>query len=85
MTRDDALALLRDIMADKLGFDPVEVVPAADLRDDLGMDSLDAIDIVESVQEVLDRPLAEAEIEGLGTVADVLDVMTAPDLVGAGR
>ena len=78
MNRIDALDLLRTIMADRLGFEPGEVVATADLRDDLGMDSLDAIDIVESVQQALDRRLDQSEIDGLSTVADVIDVMVRP-------
>ena len=35
---------IRELIADKLGFDTVEVLPETKLIDDLGMDSLDRTD-----------------------------------------
>lgn len=75
MTRDDALTIVRNILSDKLGVEPEEVVPGAHLRDDLALDSLDAVELIQGVQEEFGERLAPEEVAAVDTVGDVLDLM----------
>src|SRR5439155_18304529 len=45
MTRDEIQKKVQDILADSLGVDEDEVTPQAVLRDDLGAESIDYLDI----------------------------------------
>src|SRR5215213_3597126 len=45
MTRDEIFKKVQDLLADALGVDEDEVTPDAVLRDDLGAESIDYLDI----------------------------------------
>jgi acyl carrier protein len=46
MTRDDIYAKVKDVLVDALGVDEDDVKPTATLREDLGAESIDFLDIV---------------------------------------
>lgn len=46
MTRDDILAKVTKVLVDALGVDEEEVTPGAVIRDDLGAESIDFLDIM---------------------------------------
>lgn len=46
MTRDDIYAKVKDVLVDALGVDEDDVKPEATLREDLGAESIDFLDIV---------------------------------------
>jgi acyl carrier protein len=75
MNSDEALALVRRVLSDTLGVEAHEVVPGAHLRDDLALDSLDAIDLVESLQAELGEPIEAAVIGKVATVQEVVDLV----------
>jgi acyl carrier protein len=75
MKRDEALVVVRRIMLDKLGVEPKRVVPEAHLREDLALDSLDTIDLIQSVEDEFGDELDQAEINKVATVSDILDVV----------
>ena len=66
---------IRELIADKLGFDTVEVLPETKLIDDLGMDSLDRIDLMVEVEREFDISLTEEEIEIIETVQQCFDLI----------
>ena len=75
MTEEEALEYVRTILDDMLGIEPADVVLTAGLRDDLGMDSLDAMELVESVQRLFEVRLTNDEVNSVVTVQDMVDVM----------
>jgi acyl carrier protein len=75
VNRDEALLLVQRILSDKLGIEPDAVVPAAHLRDDLALDSLDAVDLVASLEEEFGERLDPNEVGDLSTVGEVLDLI----------
>lgn len=66
---------IRELIADKLGFDTVEVLPETKLIDDLGMDSLDRIDLMVEMEREFDISLTDEEIEIIETVQQCFDLI----------
>ena len=66
---------IRELIADKLGFDTVEVLPETKLIDDLGMDSLDRIELMVEVERAFDISLTYEEIEVIETVQQCFDLI----------
>lgn len=46
-----------------------------DLRDDLGLDSLQAVTVVMALEQEFDVEVDDQEIDGLRTVGDILDLL----------
>jgi acyl carrier protein len=63
---------LKEIMAARLGLPPEQLVPEARLVDDLGLDSLDAVELAISVERKFDIEVPEEELTKLKTVADMV-------------
>jgi acyl carrier protein len=63
---------LREIMAARLGLPPEQLVPEARLVEDLGLDSLDAVELAISVERKFDIEVPEDELTKLKTVADMV-------------
>ena len=53
-----------------------EITPTTDLRDDLGLNSLDAVDLVLEIEDEFDIELPDEEITALARVADVVKAVT---------
>lgn len=66
---------IRELIADKLGFDTVEVLPETKLIDDLGMDSLDRIKLMVEMEREFDISLTDEEIEIIETVQQCFDLI----------
>ena len=66
------LDVVRGVLVDIRGVDPSLVVPEATLIDDLGADSLDAIEIIMALEEHYGKELDDIEVENLKTVGDVV-------------
>lgn len=60
------------IIAEELSVDEEQVTLEADLQDDLGADSLDAIQLIMSIENEFDITIPETEIDNLKKVADIL-------------
>ena len=60
------------IIAEELSVDEEQVTMEANLQDDLGADSLDAIQLIMSIENEFDISIPETEIDNLKTVADLL-------------
>ncbi|WP_327289715.1 acyl carrier protein [Streptomyces sp. NBC_01198] len=68
---------IADVLVDRLGLLPEEVVPGARFREDLGMDSLDMVELLTVVEEELGGPLDSPEdtLASLDTIGDVVDFL----------
>ena len=53
----------------------VEITLESDLRDELGIDSLQAVNLVVEMEERFDISISEEELEGLKTVGDVVQAI----------
>ena len=63
---------VRDIIVETLGCDAEEVTPEAFLSDDLGADSLAAVELVMALEEATGLSIAEEDAANLKTVSDIL-------------
>ncbi|RKY56691.1 MAG: acyl carrier protein [Candidatus Neomarinimicrobiota bacterium] len=60
------------LIADELSVEKEQVTLEANLQDDLGADSLDAIQLIMSIENEFDITIPESDIDKLKTVADVM-------------
>jgi acyl carrier protein len=66
---------LREIMAARLGLPAEQLTPEARLVEDLGLDSLDAVELAISVERKFDIEVPEEELTKLKTVADMVTLV----------
>lgn len=69
---------VKKIVVEQLGVEEQEVVPSANLVDDLGADSLDLVELIMSLEEEFSNPSQKVEIpdedaEKIITVQDTID------------
>ena len=72
MATQDVASGLKEIMAARLGLPAEQLVPEARLVEDLGLDSLDAVELAISVERKFDIEVPEEELTKLKTVADMV-------------
>lgn len=70
MTREEALREVTRAVVTLFELDPAAVVPGARLRDDLDLDSIDAVDLAAHLQTLTGRRVEEAELRRVRTVDD---------------
>lgn len=63
---------MRDIIVETLGCDAEAVTPAASLSEDLGADSLAAVELVMALEEASGLSIAEEDAAKLKTVGDIM-------------
>jgi acyl carrier protein len=75
---DDAVSpRLREIVADVADLDPGEVAAGASFYDDLGVDSVQKLEIVVRTERLFGVRLTDLEAAELGSVADAVRLLRA--------
>lgn len=64
--------VVKNVLVDVRDVDPADVTPESSLIDDLGADSLDAIEIIMALEEHYNQELDDIDVESLKTVADIV-------------
>lgn len=64
---------IKDIIVENLGVSPEKVKLEASLADDLGADSLDAVEISMAVEEEFGISIPDEELEKFKSVKDLVD------------
>jgi acyl carrier protein len=72
---------LKTILAGNFEIDPAKVTLEADLFSDLGLDSIDAVDLAIKLQEMTGKRVKPQEFKSIRTVGDV--VATVQQLLAA--
>jgi acyl carrier protein len=75
MTRDQIFEQMKATMIEAFELDPAKITTEARLVDDLGLDSIDAIDLAVKLQELTGERVAEETLKSLRTVADVVTIV----------
>ncbi|MBX7078776.1 MAG: acyl carrier protein [Nannocystaceae bacterium] len=68
---------VRNMMAEVFELAPERITMDARLYEDLELDSIDALDMVVKLQEIIHRRVEEPELRALKTVADVVAMVDA--------
>jgi acyl carrier protein len=63
---------VKDIIVEQLGVKPDQVTPEAKLIEDLGADSLDAVELVMALEEEFGIEVPDEQAEKLQTVGDII-------------
>ena len=63
------------LLTQRLGISPEMVTPAAELADDLGVDSVDAVEFALALEREYNVPLPDEVIADVRTVQDVIDLV----------
>jgi acyl carrier protein len=66
-----AINLVNETLLSEFELEPSSIVPEARLREDLGLDSLDAVDLVVALEKVLQLRIPEEVAREMRTVSDV--------------
>ncbi|MDO4477788.1 MAG: acyl carrier protein [Lachnospiraceae bacterium] len=66
---------VREKMSEVLNLDPDIITEDSNLKDDLGLDSLDLYELVVSIEEEYDIQLPEEELLDIATVSDILTML----------
>lgn len=72
LVTEPIINVIKEVFERVRGVDPALVVPDARLVDDLGIDSLDAIEIVLALEGHYGKELEGEDLEDLKTVSDVV-------------
>ena len=67
---------VKEVLADKLGFDIAGIGDGTYLRNDLGMDSIDAIDLLMEFEKIFNCTIPDALAVNVNTVSDVYDCLS---------
>ncbi len=71
-TKDAIKDKVNSIIAEQLGVEQDEVIPAASFTDDLGADSLDIVELVMAFEEEFDLEIPDDEAEKIAKVQDAV-------------
>lgn len=66
---------VRLVLSDKLGFISTIIEDETRLKDDLGMDSLDAIEILMEFEKIFNIAIPDVEAEKVVIVSDIYDML----------
>jgi acyl carrier protein len=66
-----AIELVNETLANEFELEPSAVVPEARMREDLGLDSLDAVDLIVAIEKALHIRVPEELAREMQTVGDV--------------
>ena len=71
MSESTLIEEITELLATAFELDPEDITPEARLVEDLGLDSIDAIDISARARRITGRKMTDDEIRSLRTVGDV--------------
>lgn len=72
MTEAQILEHLKTILVENFEIDPARIAPAANLFEDLDLDSIDAVDLAIKLQELTSKRIKPQEFKNIRTVGDVV-------------
>ena len=63
---------LKAIIVEQFDVDEALVTPEADMQEDLGIDSLDVVDLIVIISEELDIEIQDEAVDNIKTVGDIV-------------
>lgn len=77
MSSQEILNKINDILVDEFEVDSDVITPEANLKDTLGLDSLDYVDLVVTIESNFGVKLGEADFVGISTFQDFYNLLEA--------
>ncbi|THU02577.1 acyl carrier protein [Lampropedia puyangensis] len=77
MTHDDIFKTIQRILVDTFDLPEEKVTPEALLRDDLDLDSIDAVDLIVQLKPLVGARLQPEAFKSVRTVGDVVNALHA--------
>jgi len=71
----DTFETVKRLLADGLSVDEGDIQPGSSITDDLGADSLDAVELIMTLEEEFNIEIDAEAAEGLKTVQDIVDLI----------
>ena len=76
-SKEEIHARLKEVLVELFEIDPAKITPEANLYQDLGIDSIDAIDLLLRLKELTGRKIQPETFKNVRTVADVTEAIHA--------
>lgn len=67
---------VKELIAEELGIEEDIIKLESDISDDLGADSLDAIELIMAVEEAYDVEIADSDATNIKLVSDIVNYLT---------
>ena len=74
-SREEILDYLRSVLVELFELKPDQVVPEANLYEDLDIDSIDAVDLILKLKELTGRKIQPQAFRHVRTVNDVIEAV----------
>ncbi|WKJ92552.1 acyl carrier protein [Methylomonas montana] len=74
-TQEEIFATLRQIMSEMFELAPEDIVLDANLRQDLDIDSIDAVDLMVRLREITGKRINPEDFKNARTIQDVVDTV----------
>ncbi len=75
MTKEEVIEIVNNFLVEDFDLDKNSITPESTITTDLGIDSLDIIDIIVSVKEKFGFKLEKDELIGVKTLADLYELI----------
>jgi len=75
MTKTEIFAKMKDILVETFELDPDSVKPESQLLQDLDLDSIDAVDLIVKLQQLIGKKVDPETFKSVRTVQDVVDAV----------
>ncbi|QUH02493.1 acyl carrier protein [Saccharopolyspora erythraea] len=72
MDRKEIFGRIEQVLSEQLGIPAEQITEEADLREDLGMDSLDLVELVSALEDEVGMRVEQNQLEGIETVGHVI-------------
>lgn len=63
---------IKEIVVEQLGVEEDIVTPEANIQDDLGADSLDIVDLIQTIEDEYDLSIPDEAVESIKTIGDIV-------------
>ena len=64
---------VKELIVDQLGMEEDIVTSDASIQDDLGADSLDIVDLIQTIEDEYDLSIPDEAVENIKTVGDIVN------------
>ncbi len=74
-TKEEVFATLKQIMSEMFDLAPEDIVGGANLKQDLDIDSIDAVDLMVRLREITGKRINPEDFKAARTIQDVVDTV----------